>query len=85
MKILIPKEVIGELEKKKAKTALKLLVEKMKEFELIEIGKGHVDKSLIKYAKENKEVIVATLDAEIKASVKNHKLVIRGKKKLEVI
>lgn len=85
MKILIPKEVIQELEKKKAKIALKLLVDKMNDFELIEIGKGHVDNGIIKKAKDNPSLIIATLDAEIKSSVKNKKLVIRGKKQLEVI
>lgn len=85
MEILIPKEVVGELKKKKAKTALKLLVNKMNEFKLIEIGKGHVDNGIIKQAKDNPSLIVATLDAEIKNSVKNHKLIIRNKKQLEVI
>lgn len=86
--IIIPKEVISEIEKFKekkleAQTALKLL--EKKDFELIELGKGHVDKKIINYAKENSEVLVATLDREIKRKVKNQKLVIRGKKKLEIV
>jgi len=39
----------------------------------------------IKFAKENSESIIATLDRELKNKVKNKKLVIRGKKKLEII
>ncbi len=83
MEILIPKEVIEELKKKQAKTALRLI--EKSSFKEISLGTNNVDNGLIKQAMENKELIVATLDAEIKNSVKNHKLVIRGKKKLEVI
>lgn len=88
IQILIPQEVIAEIEKFKdkkseAKTALKLL-EKNK-FKKIKLGKGHVDKKIISYAKENSTIIVATLDREIKSKTKNQKLVIRGKKKLEIV
>jgi len=84
--ILIPEQVINEIKNLKnpnSELALKLL-EKNK-FEKIDIGKGHVDKRIIKFAKENPKTIIATLDKEIKNKTKNQKLIIRGKKKLEII
>ncbi|GEM_PF-991064 len=95
--ILIPEEVIGELrkiseaKKKKlhfredAKTALKLLEKSRDSFEKIQLNEKQVDKGLIKFANENREVIVATLDRELKSKIKNPKIVIREKKKLEII
>lgn len=83
MEILIPEEVIEELKKKQTETALKLI--EKSNFKEISLGTKNVDNGIIKTAKENPEMIVATLDAEIKNSIKNNKLVIRNKKKLEVI
>jgi rRNA-processing protein FCF1 len=83
MEILIPKEVIEELKKKQAKTALKLI--EKSSFKEINLGTNDVDNGIIQQAKQNPSLIVATLDTEIKTSVKNHKLVIRNKKQLEVI
>ena len=84
--ILIPKQVINEIKNQKssnAKLALKIL--QLNKYNEIDLGKAHVDKLIINYAKKNPKVIVATLDREIKKKVKNSKLVIRGKKQLEVI
>ena len=84
--ILIPEQVINEIKNLKnpnSELALKLL-EKNK-FKKINIGTGHVDKRIIKFAKENPKTIIATLDREIKNKIKNQKLIIRGKKKLEII
>ena len=84
--ILIPEQVINEIKNLKnpnSKLALKLL-EKNK-FKKIDLGRGHVDKLIIRFAKENPKTIIATLDREIKNKTKNQKLIIRGKKKLEII
>ena len=86
--IIIPEQVINEIKKfedkkSEANSALKLLKNNL--FKKIDIGKGHVDKKIINYAKENPETIIATLDREIKSKIKNKKLVIKGKKKLEII
>lgn len=81
--ILIPKEVLRELEGLKENLALKILSKT--EFRTIALEISHVDQGIIKFAKENPEVIIATLDAEIKESIPNQKMVIRGKKKLEVV
>jgi len=85
-KIIIPKQVLEEIkriENKDSELALKIL--ELNPFEEIDLGKGHVDKLLIRFAARNPKVIVATLDREIKNKLKNYKLVIRGKKKLEVV
>ena len=92
--ILIPKEVIGEIEgiiesKKKlrfkddAKLSLKLL--KNNSFKKINLNSKNVDKGIVKFAKENPNMVVATLDREIKRRTKNPKLVIREKKRLGII
>ena len=92
--VLIPEEVFLEIKKIKssgkklhfrenAKLALKILGKK--EFKKIKLNTTDVDKGLVNFAEKNKDVIVATLDRELKEKIKKPKLVIRGKKKLEVI
>jgi len=86
MQIVIPKQVINELKNlKNSNSVLALKLLEKNKFKEVDIGKGHVDKKLIKFAKENSDAVVATLDREIKKKVKNQKLVIRSKKKLEVV
>ena len=94
MEILIPEEVLKEIEKirdsgkklhfrENALLTLKILDKK--EFKKIKLGTQDVDKGLVNFAEKNKDVIIATLDREIKKKIKKSKLVIRGKKKLEII
>ena len=71
------------LVRKDAELALNIL--KNNKFRRVHTGGRTVDMGIIKFAKENPDVIIATLDAVIKRSVKNPKLVIRGKKTLEII
>ena len=88
LKILIPTQVIKELKGLKiqeARLALRLLEKSKNEFEEIDIGKGDVDKRIKFFAEKNPEVLVATLDKDIKKKFKNRTIVIRGKKKLEII
>ena len=54
-------------------------------FKLIKFPGKDADTAIIKFAKENKEVVVATLDDDLKRKVRNHKLIIRGKKKVEIV
>ena len=93
LQVLIPTQVINEIEKvanskkkfhikKKAELALEIL--KTSDFKKIELESEYVDDGLVEFAKKNKSVIVATLDREIKKKLKNSKLIIRGKKKLEI-
>ena len=98
MEILIPKQVINELKKvanskkklhfrKDAELSLKLLEKEknsFKKIDLLKYGKN-TDKRLKNFAEKNKNIIVATLDRELKNKIKNPKLIIRGKKKLEII
>lgn len=94
MQILIPQQVIKEIRgiadsrkklrfREEANIALKIL-EKIP-FKKIDLKEKNVDKGIIKFAEKNKKVIIATLDRELKRKIKNSKLVIREKKKLEVI
>lgn len=98
IKILIPKQVINELKKvvnskkklhsrNNAEIALKILEKEknsFKKIDLLNYGKN-TDKRIKNFADKNENLIVATLDRELKSKMKNQKLTIREKKKLEVI
>jgi rRNA-processing protein FCF1 len=92
LKIIVPIQVVNEIKritgsKKKlrfreeAKLALVLLEKNT--FEKIDLGSNYVDKGVQKFIKSNPEIIVATLDNELKKKLKK-KLIIRGKK-LEIL
>ena len=91
--ILIPKQVIREIEgisktkkfneRENAKLALKLM--KSNKFKKIDLKTKNVDNGIIKFVKANSDIIIGTLDVGIKKKTKNSKLVIRGKKRLEVV
>ena len=88
IQIVIPKQVINEIEKISkskdyGKTALQIL--KKNRFNKIDLNEKNVDFGIVKYARKNPEIIVATLDTGIKRKIKNQKLIIRGKKKLEIV
>ena len=94
LKILIPQQVLEELKKisasdkksyvkNSAELVLKI-IEKNK-FEKIDLGKGHVDKKIIKYLEKNSNVILASLDKELTKRAANKKLIIRGTKRLEIM
>ena len=96
--ILIPKQVINELKiilksKKKlhfredAMLSLKILEKNKKFYRGIDVSKygRNTDKGIKNFSDKNKEIIIATLDRELKKKTKNQKMVIRGKKRLEVI
>lgn len=86
--ILIPAQVIRELKNLKiqeAEFALKILEKNKNDFKEIDIGNGHVDKKIKFFAEKNPEILVATLDKELQKKLKNKKIIIRGKKKLEII
>ena len=81
--IIIPNRVIDELKKLKQTSALKLL-EKNNFKEIILVGKN-TDNSIINYANKNPDILIATLDKQLSNKLKNRKIIIRGKKKLEII
>lgn len=91
--ILVPEQVLFELRKiilsekklklrEEAEIALKILSKaKLKK---IDLGVTFVDKGLIKYAKANPNVIIATLDAELRTKIKNRKMRIYKQNQLEI-
>lgn len=96
--VLIPLEIIKELnnikeskqkmkDKEIAKLSLKILEENERRFKKIKLNKKNVDKGIMDFAKENKEVVIATLDQEIKNKLKkkNKILILRGKNRLEIV
>ncbi len=84
-KVLIPEQVINELKRNKQELALNFLEKQKNFFRTIDIGKGHVDKKIIQYSKKNPEIVVATLDKELKNSLKNKKAIIREKKRIIIL
>jgi rRNA-processing protein FCF1 len=83
--IIIPQEVIGELQKLKQEQALRLLKKEEDKFSKISLQGKNVDNAIINFANKNPETIIATLDREIKTKIKNRKMIIRDKSKLEII
>ena len=93
IQIIIPKQVINELKtlEHRDKTessyestfALKLL--KKEKFQKADLQDAKTDRAIIKFAKQNPEIIIATVDKEMKEKIKNKKLIIREKKRLEII
>lgn len=83
IKIIIPENVISELEKLKKTAALKLLEKNV--FEKITLQGKNVDNAIVKFAKENPDIIIATLDQEMRRKIKNKKVTIRSKKIIEIV
>ncbi|MFH1310892.1 MAG: hypothetical protein ABIH65_00620 [Nanoarchaeota archaeon] len=83
IRIIIPEQTLRELEGLGAKLALRII--EKNEFILIKIPGKDADSAIINFAKKNPEAIVATLDNGLKKKIKNRKLIIRQKKKLEII
>lgn len=81
--IIIPEQVINELENLKKESALMLLSKS--KFKKIKLTGKNVDNAIIRYAGENPELIIATLDRAIQKKIKNRKMIIRNKKKLEIL
>ncbi len=94
LEIIIPVEVVSEIKKiaEKGKklhfredASLALEILKKNKFRNLELNDNNVDRGLIKFAEKNKDVLIATLDKDLKYQIKGQKLIIRGKKKLELI
>jgi len=91
---VVPREVLNELESLKDRKGIKfsdrnsakvgLEIIALLEPEIIEIKNPNVDKGIADYF-SGKDILLATLDKELKKKVNNKKLVIRGKKKFEVV
>lgn len=87
IEVLIPRQVIRELKNMKASdnAQLSLQILDKNNFKEIDLISKDVDNGLIDYAEKHSDVFVATLDREIKNKIKNSKIVVREKKRLEVI
>ena len=94
MGIIIPNQVIEEIKRvagskqkahsrEAAELALRILEKGF--YRKIKLDKKPVDNGIKDFANKNNEIIVATLDRELKNKIKGNKLVIRGKKTLEVV
>ena len=81
--IVIPDQAIDELMGLGAQLALKIL-EKRK-FKVVKLPGKDADTAIINFSKENPESVVATLDRGLQKRIKNHKMIIRQKKKIEII
>ena len=81
--IFIPDQTIDELLGLGEQLALHI-IEKNK-FTLSKIPGKDADTAIIAFAKKDPEAIVATLDRGLQKKIKNPKMIIRQKKKLEII
>ena len=54
-------------------------------FEKITLKGKYADSAMVAYLKKHKSVALATLDKKLMEKVNNKKIIIRGKKKLEVL
>jgi rRNA-processing protein FCF1 len=84
---LIPKQVFAELKglsksKPNAKLALKII--EKNNFKEMDLNTKNTDEGIIKFARKNPEIYIATIDARIKTRTRNRKIFIRGKKRLEI-
>lgn len=87
LKILIPKQVVRELKNMKASNnaQLSLQILDKNSFREIDLEIKNVDQGIISYAQRHRDIFIATLDREIKKKVNNSKIVVREKKRLEVL
>ena len=80
---LIPEQAIKELKGLGAELALEIL--KKNEFRIVKVPGRDADSAIIRFARENPTVVVATLDAGLQKKIRNHKMIIRQKKRIEII
>ena len=81
--IAIPDQAIDELMGLGEQLALDIL--EKHNFRLVKLPGKDADSAIIKFARENPDAVVATLDAGLKKKIRNPKMVIRNKKKLETV
>lgn len=92
--VLIPSAVIGEIKKiinskkklrfrKDAELALRIL--ENNSFKEIECKTSYADKEIVRFLKKHPNVLLATMDKELKKKVTNPIMVIRARKKIEVV
>ena len=83
MHIIIPSQTLKELRGLGADAALKIISQN--EFETMNIPGKDADTAILKIAKKDPALVIATLDQGLQKKIKNPRMIIRGKKKLEII
>lgn len=82
-KAVIPEQTISELKGLGANTALKIL--EANQFEIIKSNGKDADNAIVSIAKKDHLAIIATLDQGLQKKIKNRKMIIRGRKQLEIV
>ena len=91
--IMIPLQVINELKTLEGRNEVKLSMEaglalkllKNKRFQRIDIHDDKVDRGIVKFSQQNKDVIIATLDKELREKLNSRTMIIKGRTGLEVV
>ena len=83
--IIVPMQAINELNGLGASTALKILEINRKNFRVMNIPGKDADTAILKFAKREPLAVIATLDQGLQKKLKNKKMIIRARKKLEII
>jgi uncharacterized protein len=94
LEILIPRQVFDEIEKLsksrnsatlREESDLALKIMNRNKFTIIKLRRNDVDRAIIEFANDNKDIIIATLDKELQNKIKNQKMIIKGLKTLEIV
>ena len=83
MEIFIPNQAIDELMGLGEQLALNIL-EKHK-FQIVNLPGKNADTAIIAFAKKNPTAIVATLDYDMQKKIKNRKMIIKQRNKIDII
>jgi len=92
--IIIPEQVFDEIKKlskskesarirEEADLALKIL--NRSKFTSIKLRRNNVDDAIVEFADANPEVVIATIDKELKERIKNRKMIIKDLKTLQIL
>jgi len=93
-RVVIPDEVVLEIKrllsdlhsrKDRDVAEFSLRVIEANDYEKISCPGRYVDKGIVNFLRDNPEYILATYDKSLKKKVSNRILVLRGKKKLEIV
>ena len=82
---VVPEQTIRELKGLGSKISLKILENNKEKYTLISSPGKDADNAIIAYAKKNPGAIVATLDQGLQKKLKNKKLILRQRKKIEIV
>ena len=90
--VAVPGLVLDELEKLsekkgavKARAGFALRLLNAHNLKKIDLGTKNVDFGLVRHSKNNEGVVIATIDRALKRRIRGNKIVIRNKRRLEVV